>query len=747
MKHLSLALLILPMAPGLARAQAVSINTDGSSPAPSALLDVKSTDKGMLVPRMTTAQRSGIAAPATGLLVFDTNTGSFWFYNGTAWANLSGGGTPATFIADTDGNTKVQTEAAPNENVIRFSLDGTGKMVLQQNAAGAARLELPDGAHSTSIGQEAGANNVPVPGISGENNTFLGYRAGNSNTTGSGNTAGGASALSANTSGAYNTAAGFKALYANDTGNENTASGSFALTSNTTGGGNTAGGSNALLNNTSGSYNTALGANALLTATAADYNTALGYGTLNKNTDGNFNLAAGVYALENNTTGIANSALGPGALRKNTGGTGNVAVGQALTENTTGAFNVAAGSGALQSNTTGNHNIAIGRDALPFNLSGNANIAIGRTALYHATQDLEVVAIGDSALFHLNYPALGGEGSYNTAIGSRALFSETGAGSGNNTAVGYQSLYFNSIGRDNTAIGLQSLFSNTTGNYNTAMGEGLFFNTTGNWNTSTGYATLSSNTSGSYNTADGHGALYNTTTGSNNTAVGYIAMLSNTTGRWNTCIGEKSNTSAGNLDGATALGTSAVVNASNKVVIGANVGGMVIGGYANWSNLSDGRFKEDVRENVPGLTFITRLRPVTYWINTGKLQRHITAQMPDSVAARYLPDATRQSQDRMNIHTGFVAQEVEASARAIGYAFDGVNAPQNPTDNYSIAYGQFVPSLVKAMQEQQAEIEKLQKQVAENAALKAQVDAQAAQLQQITAALKSAGIEAEQGNK
>ncbi len=85
--------------------------------------------------------------------------------------------------------------------------------------------------------------------------------------------------------------------------------------------------------------------------------------------------------------------------------------------------------------------------------------------------------------------------------------------------------------------------------------------------------------------------------------------------------------------------------------------------------------------------------------------------MPDSIAQRYLPDAEAMAKDKEYTHTGFVAQEVEATAKAIGYAFDGVNAPKNPTDNYSIAYGQFVPSLVRAVQEQQQIIEMLQKQV------------------------------------
>ncbi len=66
----------------------VSVNTDGSTAAPSAILDVKSNIMGVLIPRMTTAERTGIASPATSLLVFDTETNTFWFYKGTQWEQL-----------------------------------------------------------------------------------------------------------------------------------------------------------------------------------------------------------------------------------------------------------------------------------------------------------------------------------------------------------------------------------------------------------------------------------------------------------------------------------------------------------------------------------------------------------------------------------------------------------------------------------------------------------------------------------
>jgi len=58
---------------------------------PSAILDVKSTDKGFLVPRLTTEQRTAITSPATGLLVYDTGLSCFYFYDGTEWTNFTSG--------------------------------------------------------------------------------------------------------------------------------------------------------------------------------------------------------------------------------------------------------------------------------------------------------------------------------------------------------------------------------------------------------------------------------------------------------------------------------------------------------------------------------------------------------------------------------------------------------------------------------------------------------------------------------
>ena len=91
----------------------------------------------------------------------------------------------------------------------------------------------------------------------------------------------------------------------------------------------------------------------------------------------------------------------------------------------------------------------------------------------------------------------------------------------------------------------------------------------------------------------------------------------------------------------------------------------------------------------------------------------------------------------------------------LNFQFSGLHVPESEVDNYGLAYGSFVPLLVKGMQEQQVEIEKLEKLrkleveelKAENAALKAQLEAEkaanAARLDKITAALQGAGIAVE----
>jgi Chaperone of endosialidase len=125
----------------------------------------------------------------------------------------------------------------------------------------------------------------------------------------------------------------------------------------------------------------------------------------------------------------------------------------------------------------------------------------------------------------------------NTVLGEDALLNNAGTG---NTAIGFNTLRFNTTASENTANGEDALFSNTTGSDNTANGvSAVFFNTTGFANTATGAYALQSNTTGDDNTANGVGALQNNTTGSGNIALGDSAGINLTTGNNNIDIGSR----------------------------------------------------------------------------------------------------------------------------------------------------------------------------------------------------------------
>ena len=255
----------------------------------------------------------------------------------------------------------------------------------------------------------------------------------------------------------------------------------------------------------------------------------------------------------------------------------------------------------------------------------------------------------------------------------------------------------------NVFVGYKSGYNNTTGYSNTANGyESLYSNTTGSRNTANGYKSLYSNTTGSRNTANGYEALYNNTTGYNNTANGYYALFLNTTGNYNTALGYYAFYS-GNDTNSTALGYNTIITASSQIRLG-NSSVTSIGGYADWTTISDKRFKKDVRENVPGLDFIMKLKPVTYHLDMNAIARFLNT--PDSLR---LKDAEILKANMLQ--TGFLAQDVEKSAQEIGFVFSGVDAPKNENDHYGLRYAEFVVPLVKAVQEQQKEIELLKKEI------------------------------------
>ena len=594
----------------------------------------------------------------------------------------------------------------------------------------------------TFFGKNAGSNTN-----TGIYNVAIGSESLVNNITGSDNTALGTGSLYFNNA-SQNTAIGRNALFNNNTGFANTALGNHALYSNTArsllvavgdsalyhnglnatelyhGTANTALGVNSLNKNKTGFDNTALGYQSMYKNETGEGNTATGVLSLYNNGTGNFNTANGYQSLANNTSGSANTAIGHTSLISNQTGNSNTAVGfQALYLNTTGQFNTSVGSFSLSftkggilntgvgytslfSNQEGTRNTAIGSGSLYSNVNGVSNVAIGANALRLATSPNYIVAIGDSTLYK---NGMGGNipqhGTANTAVGSKALGNNTLGY--DNTSIGYQSMYHNTTGIGNSALGVLSLHINN-GMYNTAVGyQSLAINQTGGFNTAIGGSALRNNTLGSRNVAIGTTALFSNGTGTRNTAVGDSALVYNESGSYNIAIGQKANNSLA-LTNSIAVGYFSYPNNDNVALLG-NTATASCGGYANWSNFSDGRFKKNVREEVVGLSFIKALRPVTYQIDLPALNQFVykneTSQYTQSLQAAL--DAKEEV-----IASGFIAQEVEAAAQQSHYTFDGVIVPDDPSkDHYKISYASFVVPLVKAVQEQQATIEDLQNKI------------------------------------
>jgi hypothetical protein len=177
---------------------------------------------------------------------------------------MSGGST----LADTDGNTLVQVEETPDDDIIRFDMGGTEYFRMQEG-----RLATLNTGHSVFVGESAGVNDD----LTFNNNVFIGYLSGNQNTTGAFNAALGSQTLYFNEDGSSNTAMGAVALINNISGNSNVAVGSEALSANTFGDYNTAIGSETLGFNATGSYNSSLGHRAGLFVANYNNTTSIGY--------------------------------------------------------------------------------------------------------------------------------------------------------------------------------------------------------------------------------------------------------------------------------------------------------------------------------------------------------------------------------------------------------------------------------------------------------------------------------------
>ena len=420
---------------------------------------------------------------------------------------------------------------------------------------------------------------------------------------------------------------------------------------------------------------------------------------------------------------------------------------------TTGEQNVFIGENAGYSMTTGSNAVFIGINAgySASDESADDNILIGNNTGYNLVAEGNII-IGNDAVNYGNGAAgnLLTIGQYNILMGTSAgsalttsnynTFIGTGAGANATTAepntfigglsgyntnnnyntfVGYKSGYTNVSGHRNTVFGyeadmVQDFLGNNIiigasasidNNYTTvigydgsvrgawAVGIGGNIITDGDGGIGIGYQT-DIDPLADYSTGIGHQADIK---GSYSVGIGYQVNVSQTqsvsigasttvSGQNSTVIGASSSATA---DNATVIGYNITNSNANQINLG-NDDIMSIGGVMNWTTTSDGRLKTDIKEDVMGLDFILKLRPVTYEFNNrGLLNFESLVNLPP------------------NRFTGFIAQEVEQVAQSLNYDFSGIDKPQTESDRYGLRYAQFTVPLVKAVQELSQKTERL----------------------------------------
>ncbi len=163
MKKLKFTTIILLLAT-MAYGQGVAINEDGAAPDPSAMLEVTSTEKGILIPRMTQAQRDAIAEPATGLLIYQTDaTAGFYFNAGSTvapdWQRLGDGGAGQWSLSGDniyymEGNVGIGTTTPASKQHILGAGDAeTPLMTIENSEDNATSLSLKSPWRTWLIGQ------------------------------------------------------------------------------------------------------------------------------------------------------------------------------------------------------------------------------------------------------------------------------------------------------------------------------------------------------------------------------------------------------------------------------------------------------------------------------------------------------------------------------------------------------------------------------------------------------------------
>lgn len=371
----------------------------------------------------------------------------------------------------------------------------------------------------------------------------------------------------------------------------------------------------------------------------------------------------------------------------------------------------------------GERNVAIGVESLKNNTTaGSNNVALGAETLVNSPTSSSCIAIGSYALRN-------GTGGSNIAIGFRTMMNSSctwGIGIGEdvlryssghfNVALGHNAMYSNTVGATNVALGYGALRLNTSGSCNIALGEHVLgSNTTGYGNIALGKNALYRNKSGSYNVALGYQALENTAdAGNENVAIGYRALQGS------------------NFSNIIGIGSNTQVTADNQAQIGNS--NVTVYCYGAVQNRSDKRDKTDIQDTSLGLNFLLKLRPREYrwdyredYINREEMEKELKileetkieeaekTKKREEILKKYsLENVIKDGKQKgWRLHQGFIAQEVFETMRELGVDFGGYqdHSINGGKDVLSLGYEEFIPVLVKGLQEQQQEIKELKSRI------------------------------------
>ena len=437
-------------------------------------------------------------------------------------------------------------------------------------------------------------------------------------------------------------------LQNNTTGSANTSLGLNSLTANTTANNNTAIGNNSLQLNTTGANNTSIGSNSLSNNTTASFNTAIGASSLNINTTGANNTALGNISLASNTTASFNTAIGATSLQLNTTGGNNTAVGyQTLTSNTTGANNTVIGYNAGSSITTGSNNTILGNYIGTSTLANNIVLADGSG--------------------NIRYQFDGTNNVFGSNIITPQVRASTSAGLSINANSGTQVADFGAGGSANITFfgGLSGTSATFTGASNpivqviaTATYPILSLNNSGQssqWNIEVG------------RTTSGNLEFYNSGTKLSITSAGNVFINATSGGN------ERFNVTQSGSNWATAINhTNSTQFYTDFRNSGTQTGSIIgSGGTTSYNVTSDYRLKQDLKD-FNGLNIISKIKTYDYEWKLYKTRMY-----------------------------GVVAHELQ---EVIPYAVFG---EKDAEEMQQVDYSKIVPILVKAIQEQQAQIEEL----------------------------------------